>query len=106
MEVVVMTRGARSVRAKLSLASGATPLLAVMVRVYVVVSVVTGGVPDSTPSEKVTPVGRAPSSVMVGVGLPVAVTVNVLDVPSSKDVSRGAFGLKAGASSMVSGRLA
>ena len=42
-------------------------------------------VPLSTPAEvKVTPVGRAPVSVKVGAGNPVAVTVNELAVPAVK----------------------
>jgi hypothetical protein len=44
------------------------------------------GVPDRTPALKVTPVGRAPDSVMVGVGLPVAATVKVPAVPWVKVV--------------------
>jgi hypothetical protein len=39
------------------------------------------GVPDNLPPENVTPVGRVPDSLIVGVGKPVAVTVNVLKVP-------------------------
>ena len=44
------------------------------------------GVPDKTPPENVTPVGRVPASVIVGVGEPVAVTVNVPAVPTTKVV--------------------
>ena len=57
-------------------ALGVTPLAAVTVRVFVPVAV---GVPDSWAvplplSTKVSPAGRAPGSVIAGVGEPVVVT--------------------------------
>ena len=44
------------------------------------------GVPDKTPPEKLTPVGSVPVSEIVGLGLPVTVTVNVPEVPVTKVV--------------------
>ena len=44
------------------------------------------GVPDNTPPEKLTPVGNVPTSEIVGVGKPLAVTVNVPRVPVAKIV--------------------
>ena len=44
------------------------------------------GVPDSTPPLKVTPAGSAPDSVITGVGLPVAIGVNVPAMPPVKPV--------------------
>jgi hypothetical protein len=44
------------------------------------------GVPDKVLPEKLTPVGRVPTSVIVGVGKPVAVTVKVFEVPVAKVV--------------------
>src|SRR6202035_4003559 len=77
----VMAAGASTVRVKLWTASDPTPLWAVKV---IGKEPLTVGVPESTPPEKVTPAGRAPDSVMVGVGLPVAVTVNVPAEPFVK----------------------
>jgi hypothetical protein len=62
-----------TVRVKLFVALGVTPLLALKVIGKLPVCV---GVPDSTPPEKLTPVGKVPTSEIVGVGKPVAVTVN------------------------------
>ena len=42
------------------------------------------GVPVSLPPVKLTPVGRVPDSVMVGVGVPLAVGVKLLAAPSVK----------------------
>ena len=44
----------------------------------------TVGVPLSAPWLKFTPDGRAPDSVMVGAGVPVAVTLKLLALPSVK----------------------
>ncbi len=67
-------------------ASGLTPLVAVMVMGYVP-TVPDAGVPLSTPAElKVTPLGRAPVSLKVGAGKPVAATVNVPAAPTVKAV--------------------
>ena len=44
------------------------------------------GVPDSTLWVKVTPVGRVPLSVTEGVGVPVAVTTKLFELPSAKVV--------------------
>jgi hypothetical protein len=63
---------------KLCVALGVTPLLAVKEIEKVPDSV---GVPDRTPPENVTPVGSVPASEIVGVGKPVAVTVNVPAAP-------------------------
>ena len=58
-------------------ASGAMPLVAVIVRGNMPVA---AGVPDSTPAdESVTPEGRLPVKEKVGDGLPLAVTLNVLN---------------------------
>jgi hypothetical protein len=58
---------------KFCTALGETPFDAVNVMLNVPLAV---GVPLRTPALKVTPVGSAPDSVIVGVGDPVAVTVN------------------------------
>ena len=63
---------------KLWVTGGPKPLDAVKVIGKVPVTV---GVPESTPPEKVTPAGRVPDSVMVGVGVPVAVGVNEPALP-------------------------
>ncbi len=64
-------------------ASGRFPFAAVMVIGYEL-AVPAAGVPESTPvvELRVTPVGRAPVSLNVGGGLPVAVTVKVPAVPT------------------------
>ncbi len=69
-------------------AFGRTPLAAVMVILYSP-PVPVAGVPESTPvvELRVTPVGRAPVSLKVGAGEPVAVTVNVPAEPSAKVVA-------------------
>src|SRR5437762_2929587 len=65
-----------TVNVKLCVAFGNTPLLAVMVMVYVA-SVPSAGVPLRAPAElSVTPLGSEPVSVKVGAGTPVAATVN------------------------------
>jgi hypothetical protein len=61
------------VKLKLWVASGETPFDAVKVMGNVPLVV---GVPLKTPAVNVTPVGSVPDSVIVGVGIPVAVTVN------------------------------
>ncbi len=71
----VMVGAASTVRVKLWVALGVTPLAAVMVIGKVPLAV---GVPDRRPAdEKRTPVGSVPTSVKVGAGDPVAVTVKV-----------------------------
>ena len=64
---------------KFCTALGKTPFDAVNVMLNVPLAV---GVPLKTPALKVTPVGSAPDSVMVGAGDPVAVTVNDPAAPS------------------------
>jgi len=61
------------VKLKLWVASGETPFDAVKVMGNVPLVV---GVPLKTPAVNVTPVGSVPDSVIVGVGIPVAVTVH------------------------------
>src|SRR5580704_228450 len=74
-----------TVRVKLWVADGATPLLAVMVIGNDPLWV---GVPARIPAEvSVTPVGRVPVSLKVGAGVPVAVTVKDPAVPSVKVVT-------------------
>ena len=53
------------------------------------------GVPDRTPALKVTPVGRAPVSLKVGVGVPVAVAVKVPADPTVKVVVPAEVGFPA-----------
>ncbi len=72
--VVVVVPAAWTVSVKDCVAAVPIPLAAVRVSGKVPVTV---GVPLSTPPTKVTPVGRAPDSVMVGVGVPDATGVNV-----------------------------
>src|SRR5580704_10474072 len=75
----VMVGAAFTVRVKLWVAFGETPLVAVMVIGKLPLWV---GVPESTPAAvNVTPVGRGPVSLKVGAGLPVAVTVKLPAVP-------------------------
>jgi hypothetical protein len=83
----VIARAPDTVSVKLWVALGLTPLCAVTVigKAPVVV-----GCPDRVAvplplSMNVTVDGRAPDSEMVGVGLPVVVTENVLVVPTGKD---------------------
>jgi hypothetical protein len=64
---------------KFCTALGKTPFDAVNVMGNVPLAV---GVPLKTPALNVTPVGSAPDSVIVGVGDPVAVTVNEPAAPS------------------------
>ncbi len=81
----VMAGAASTVRVKVWVAGEPTPLVAVKV---------IGNEPDwvgvpartPVPGVKVTPVGRVPDSARVGVGEPVAVTVNVPAEPSVKVV--------------------
>jgi len=80
---LVMAGAWLTVSVKLCVALLPTPLLAVK-EIGKLPDCV--GVPDNTPLEKLTPVGRVPASVIVGVGKPVAVTVKVLEVPVAKVV--------------------
>ena len=68
-----------TVSVKFCTALGETPFDAVNVMLNVPFAV---GVPLKTPALNVTPAGSAPDSVIVGVGKPVAVTVNVPGAPS------------------------
>ena len=78
-EVMVGATRVDTVRVKLWVALGVTPLAAVMVMGKLPLAV---GVPESTPAvDRVTPVGRGPISVKVGAGEPVAVTVKLPAVP-------------------------
>jgi hypothetical protein len=75
-----------TINAKLCVALGDTPFCAVNVTLNVPVAV---GIPLSVPvpsplSVNVTPDGKAPDSVMLGVGLPIVITVNELCVPTVK----------------------
>ena len=79
----VMAGTSATVSVKSWMALGEMPLLAVKVMGKEPVAV---GVPVSLPPVKVTPAGRAPASVKVGVGKPVAVGVKVLSTPSMKVV--------------------
>jgi hypothetical protein len=87
-DVIVGGTGAVTVSVKSCVAFGFTPLLAVMTIEYgLLVALPAAGVPESRPAElRVTPVGRAPVSLKVGVGLPDAVTVNVPAEPTVKVV--------------------
>lgn len=74
---------------KFWVAFGETPFDAVIVIGYVP-PVLAAGVPMSTPAdESVTPLGKAPVSVNVGDGKPVAVTVNDPAVPTVNVVLAG-----------------
>jgi len=78
--------GAPTVRVKAWLAGGATPFEAAMVMGYVPLA---AAVPDSMAvplalSVKVTPEGRAPVSLIAEAGMPVVVTVNLLNTPGVK----------------------
>ena len=71
--------GGWTVRMKLWVAIGPTKLVAVRVMGKRALAV---GFPYSAPAvDKVTPLGRAPVSLKVGAGMPVAVTVKVPAVP-------------------------
>src|ERR1035437_3921607 len=70
-----------TVNVKFWVALGETPFDAVKTMAHVPIWV---GVPLRTPALNVTPVGSAPDSVMPGVGVPVAVTVNEPTVPLVK----------------------
>src|SRR6266436_5177956 len=81
---LVIVGGWPTVSVKLCVAFGLTPFCAVNVMANVPEAV---GVPLSVPvplplSRKVTPAGKAPLSVMLGVGNPVVVTLNVPAVPT------------------------
>jgi hypothetical protein len=80
---LVMAGAWSTVSVKLCVALGVTPLLAVKDIEKLPDCV---GVPDNTPPEKLTPVGNVPTSEIVGVGKPLAVTVNVPRVPVAKIV--------------------
>jgi hypothetical protein len=81
---LVMAGAWFTVRVKLCVASGETPLLAVIVIAYVPPEPA-AGVPLSTPAElSVTPPGSAPVLLKVGAGKPVAVTLNDPGVPTWK----------------------
>ena len=77
----VNTGSVPTIRVKDWLALGATPLAAPKVSPNVPVSV---GVPVSAPWLNEIPVGNAPDSVTVGVGVPEAVTEKLLSLPSVK----------------------
>jgi hypothetical protein len=85
-----------TVRVKACVASGLTPLAAVTVKMKVPAVV---GVPDRTPAgDRVTPEGRAPATVKVGAGVPVAMIWKLPFEPSRKVVEAaetidGAFGV-------------
>jgi hypothetical protein len=85
---LVMAGAWLTVNVKLCVAFGVTPLEAVMVMGYVP-PVLAAGVPLSTPAEKVTPAGSVPVSLKVGVGIPVAVTVNDAAAPTLNVVLAG-----------------
>ena len=82
----VITGAASTVSVKFCVASGVMPLVAVMTKAKIPLTV---GVPDRTPAVlSVTPVGKEPEvTENVGAGVPVAVTVNVPTVPSVKVVA-------------------
>ena len=80
-----------TVRVNVCVASGRTPLAAVIVRVYTPV-VPGSGVPLNVAVPlpllvKPTPAGRAPMAVIVGSGKPVVVIVNVPALPTVKVVA-------------------
>ena len=83
---LVITGAVFTVSVKVCVALLPTPLLAVIVMVYVPF-VPDAGVPLSLPvplplSTKVTPLGSAPDSVRAGAGKPLVVTVNVPAAPT------------------------
>ena len=77
---LVMAGAWLTVNVKFCVASGVTPLLAVMMMGYVP-PVFAAGVPLSTPAEKVRPAGNVPVALKAGVGNPVAVGVNDAATP-------------------------
>src|SRR6266849_1052371 len=86
---LVIVGGWPTVSVKLCVAFGVTPFCAVNVMTNVPVAV---GVPLSVPlplplSRNVTPAGKAPLSVMLGVGNPVVVTLNVPAAPTWNEVA-------------------
>lgn len=90
LEALVMSGDWSTIRVKLCVASGETPLEAVIVIRYEP-AVSNLGVPDSvavsSPSSlKLTPVGSAPVSDNDAVGVPELVTVNEPAVPTTKVV--------------------
>src|SRR5579871_5606679 len=88
---LVMAGACLMVSVKFCVAELPTPLLAVKTRLYVP-PVPVAGVPLRTPVLvlKVTPLGSVPDSLSVGVGEPVAVTVNV---PADPAVNAALFAL-------------
>src|SRR5258707_11453879 len=85
---LVIAGASFTVSVKFCIAFGLTPFCAVNVMTNVPVAV---GVPLSVPvplplSRNVTPAGKAPLSVMLGVGNPVAVTLNVPAAPTWNEV--------------------
>jgi hypothetical protein len=77
--VVTVSVGAFAVSVKFWTALGETPFEAVNVMLNVPLAV---GVPLRVPALKVTPPGSVPDSAILGVGDPVAVTVNEPATPS------------------------
>ena len=77
--VVTVSVGAFAVSVKFWTALGETPFEAVNVMLNVPLAV---GVPLRVPALKVTPPGSVPDSAILGVGDPVAVTVNEPTAPS------------------------
>jgi hypothetical protein len=83
---LVIEGGSSTVSVKLWVPFGVTPLLAVMVKLYVP-PVPAAGVPLRTPAElRVTPEGSVPLSLKVGAGNPSAVTLKVPLCPTVKVV--------------------
>jgi len=84
---LVMAGASSTVSVKFCVALLPTPLLAVNMMEYVL-PVPAAGVPLRTPvaGVNVTPAGNVPVSLNVGLGMPVAVTVNVPTVPTVKVV--------------------
>jgi len=81
--VVTVSAGAFTVSVKFWTALGKTPFEAVKVSLNVPFTV---GVPLRVPALNVTPPGSVPDSAILGVGDPVAVTVNEPATPSVNDV--------------------
>src|SRR5262245_55471551 len=83
---LVIAGASSTVSVKFCLASGAMPLLALIVSGHTL-PVPAAGVPLSMPAAlKVTPVGSCPVSEKDGVGVPMAVTVNASADPTLKVV--------------------
>ena len=81
---LVMAGACLTVSVKLCVAFGLTPFCAVNVSGYVPL-VPAAGVPlNNPPVVNVTPAGSAPVSLKVGAGDPVAVAVNVPELPTTK----------------------